>query len=168
MNTPETNLQRHAREMRESGERLRAEADPQRRAMMAAAEPTKAERAELESAQAAVLEAEQAVANAVLALDRAQRAQEPTPSGFSFFSKSKESHRAAVVSAAIPDLKVDCEEARGTLQAAIRRRNAVAHRIDQARMTRRAEAKRKHSPPPAKPISRGDRWQAKAFGKEAA
>ena len=130
--------------------------------------PTRAERAELDAAQAAVVDAERAVAIAVLTLDRAQRAKESPPSGFSFFSKSKESHRAAVVSAAIPDLKVDCEEARSSLQAAIRRRNAVAHRIDGARMARRQAAKLKHSPPPVKPTSRGDRWQAKAFGKEAA
>lgn len=165
MNTPESNLQRHNREMRESIARLRAEeeSNPQAKAIRAAMQLTKSEQAEIEASQAAVVEAERSVGAAMVALNRAQQAQEPPPRGFAFFEKSKGAHKAAAAAVSIPDLRVDLEEARNGLQAAIRRRNAVAARVDQARLQRRSEAKLKYAPKPVKPQSRGDRWMHKGL-----
>lgn len=171
MNT-ETNLQRHGRELRESAERLRAEADhdPIRAAMTKAMQPTKAERAELEAAQAAVIEAEAAVNEAGLAVARAARGAEPTydrSEPFSFFKKSSAAHKAAA-DASLPTLRIDLEDARSRLQQAIRRRNEVASRVHRARMARRAEVKLQSGPKADKPTSRGDRWQRAVEGRRAA
>lgn len=154
MNTPkESDLQREFREFAEASERYRTELarDPMQAAMLKAMAPTKAEAAELEAVQAAVVEAEAAVNNAAAALLRAEEARPAAPSGFDFFRKSR---RAAVAAVSIPALKVDLHEARSMLQAAIRRRNEAAARIDQARMDRRSQAKLKFAPKREKPISR--------------
>ena len=168
MNAPkETNLQRTMRENAEAAERYRAEQDrdPTQKAMREALKPTKAEIAEREAAEAAVLEAEQAVGAAMLALNRAEHAKERPPRGFSFFQISKDSHKAAAATVAIPDLRVDLEEARSILGSAIKRRSAVAARIDAARMERRRAAKLKFAPAKVPVQSRADRWMHKGLGE---
>ncbi len=165
MNVQETNLQRHAREMREAGERLSADQakDPQQRAMAEAIRLTADERAALAGAQAAVDEAEAAVNAAGVTLDRARRGQAPSydrSEPFSFFKKSREAHRA-VADAAVPGLAIDLEEARSRLQQAIRRRNDTARRIELARMERRRLAKLAHTPPRPRAELVGNRFAPK-------
>lgn len=169
MNVKKTPIQDAFDDFAAADERYRAELaqNPQQAAMLKAMQPTKAETAEREAAEAAVLEAEKVVGDAMLALGRAERGQPEPPRGFKFFQTSKDSHKAAVVAASIPDLRVDLEEARSALQAAIRRRNTVAARIDQARMERRRTAKLKHAPKLDPVQSRGDGWMHKGLGDVA-
>lgn len=100
--TPENNVQRHHREMAEARERLQAETatNPQFAAMSKAAQPTTAEREQIEAAEAAVTEAEEAVNAAGIALDRARRGMAPVrvPDNkrpFSFFERPAETYKAA-------------------------------------------------------------------------
>ena len=170
MNTkPETNMQRDAREMAEAQAQLRAETarDPMFGPMAEAMRVTAKEQAAIDAAQAAVAEAEAAVDAAGFTLARAERGQAPSydkQKPFSFFERSKSSHKAAA-EAAVPGLRIDLEEARNRLQLAIRRRNDTTRRIELARMERRAQAKRRHAPPPVPVRSRSDRWSG---GKDAA
>jgi hypothetical protein len=168
--TTETNLQRHGREMAESQARLRAEQlkDPMYAAMSKAMEPTKAERDELEGAEGAVTMAEQAVAAAFDAIRRAERGIDRGPQGFEFFTRSKQAHRAAAIKAALPALQVDLGEAQAILQAAIRRRNEVASRVERTRMDRRLEAKLSHSPKRVPPQRRAVTGRSIIVGRKDA
>ena len=157
---PETNLQRTFRETGDSLARVRAENanDPMQAAMAEAMRLTSSEQKELDAAQDAVREAEEGWRAAGFALAQAQRGQEPTydpkrPS--SFFRKSPAAHKAAARAAA-GGLRIDLEEARMELQAAIRRRNDVLRRVEEARWERRRAAKLKHTPPQPKAQPVGD------------
>lgn len=150
----ETNLQRLHRDMREADRRLRDETDkdPMQAAMRKALEPTAEERQRLADAQEAVAQAEAVVQAAGMAVARAERGLQPPPKGFSFFQRTKESHRAEAARASLPALRTDLAEARGQLQFAIRRRNELARDIDRARFERRNAAKLAHAP--ARPSAR--------------
>ena len=159
--TTETNLQRTFRELREARERVKAEAanDPQQAAMVEALRVTPDEQAAIDAAQQAVADAEAAVNAAKFALSRAERGRVPVydrSQPFSFFKKSRAAHKAAA-DAAVGGLRIDLSEAQSQLQAAIRRRNDVARRIELARMERRRAAKVKYSPakPPLRRLNDG-------------
>lgn len=167
MTAQEDNLQRHLREMRESGERLAAERSPEQVKIDAAGALTNKERDALSAADAAVEQAEErwnaaawrvheleARSHRVTVMETSNRGKTQR-----FVTRYPEGY--AESRDELPDAQSKLKTARALRDAAYSARTSTRNRIAAAQGVRRRSVKAEHTPPrpPAKIV--GNRFAPK-------
>jgi hypothetical protein len=160
--TTETPMRRHAREMREAHEKLRAQRSLEQATVDAAFALTEKERDALSAADAAVDQAQEGFNAAGLRVAELEGRMR-SDTYFESSNRNKTTRRVtrrregyAEAREELPDARLALVRARENLHGEIRARNHTRQRIEAARGARRRQAKLAHTPsrPPAK--RRGD------------